>query len=379
MIQDKDTTVLYLSDRLKKNYPSFYNHFSSVLDENNVPFFLLEGTNDIWCRDYMPIQVDYDKYIQFDYHPSYLRGKYEHTISDVTKLSKQVRINPIKSHIKLDGGNVIKTSDKVIVTDKIFKENPDFSKKELIDKLEKLFEAKLYIIPALPYDALGHADGIVRFFDDNTVLVNNFTHSKESLSFQKKLYGTLGTYGFNIVQIPYYPDYKKTKTGLYSAKGVYINYLELIDKIFLPFFGNESEDMEAMEVFERLFGKRIIPINSIEIAKEGGVLNCISWNILQQVTMEKNFPVSEPNFEELKEYVFDKVPFRLFNDEFNLINDSMSIVWSSTTGKLMGDGDIKKEVCLILETLNGYRFIPQYIVDGVVDEILNYMHSIGQW
>ena len=51
---------------------------------NGVPIEVIPGTADIWCRDYMPIQLDQDRFCQFVYAPDYLRG-YEHLITPPEK------------------------------------------------------------------------------------------------------------------------------------------------------------------------------------------------------------------------------------------------------------------------------------------------------
>ena len=50
----------------------------------------------------------------------------------------------------------------------------------MIDSLTELFEVdKIIFIPTDEDDIFGHADGMVRFIDDDTVLINNY--SKEWL------------------------------------------------------------------------------------------------------------------------------------------------------------------------------------------------------
>ena len=49
--------------------------------------------------------------------------------------------------------------------------------------------------------------------------------------------------------------------------------------IILPTFKSQNDD-KAYKVIEEVFkGQTIETIESSEIAREGGVLNCISWNI----------------------------------------------------------------------------------------------------
>jgi len=76
------------------------------------------------------------------------------------------------------------------MTDKVFIENPAIQQKDLIKKLEKIFETdKIVFVPRHPLDFTGHADGIVRFLDDSTVLINAVSAqaNKKEKEFQMQL------------------------------------------------------------------------------------------------------------------------------------------------------------------------------------------------
>lgn len=53
----------------------YIDNTNPVLHKSNVKYAFLKGTKDIWCRDYMPVQTESGKFIQFKYNPSYLKGK----------------------------------------------------------------------------------------------------------------------------------------------------------------------------------------------------------------------------------------------------------------------------------------------------------------
>lgn len=113
----------------------------------------------------------------------------------------------------------------------------------------------------------GHADGMVRFVDENTAVTNA---PLSSFGFETKVKKSLQNYGFNVIDFPYF--YSKGD----SAVGCYLNYLETEKSIFLPVFGVDT-DNEAIKLAKNIFDKTIIPVNINEIAKYGGMLNCISW------------------------------------------------------------------------------------------------------
>ena len=275
MIQDSQTNFLYLADTLPLKHPVFYDRLETILKECQVECRLLPNTKDVWAVDYMPVQVSDNQFVQFKYTPDYLKPAMWHkTITDVDEVCNAIKIKPVKSNIILDGGNISKSRRTVIMCDKVFRENPVLKEKELIKALHSVFEVdKIFFVPQDMNDFTGHADGMVRFLNEHTVLINDY--SGESPEFQSAFRMSLHNAGLEYIEIPYCPDLN-TKD---SAKGLYLNYLEMNKVILLPVFGIK-EDEAAVKHFEDLFvGYTVRTVESNEIAVQGGVLNCISWNI----------------------------------------------------------------------------------------------------
>ena len=158
---------------------------------------------------------------------------------------------------------------KAVISDRVFSENPDLDENTLLTELEKLLEAEIVIIPSLKIDMTGHADGVVRFVNENTVLGNA---SSYKYGYEQKVKNALNKYGISVLDFPYFDSAGK------SAVGSYLNYLETETHIFLPVFGN-VQDEKAIKCAKEIFNKEIITVNINSIAKEGGVLNCISWEM----------------------------------------------------------------------------------------------------
>jgi agmatine deiminase len=283
MIVDHQTDFLYLADSLPKKYPSFFNEFKEVLDDCDIPFQLLSPTKDVWAVDYMPVQLERNRFVQFIYNPNYLRKeiKWRKTISDVDAICKEINLAPEKTDILLDGGNVVKANGKVIITNKVFIENPAIQPIELIKRLEKIFRTdKIIFVPRHPLDFTGHADGIVRFLNDNTVLINALseTASKREKEFGLDLRLALHNGSLDYIEIPTNTSANKNND---QANGEYLNYLQLKNVVIVPVFGLPEDEL-AVRMFEQIFkGSQVVTVNASEIANEGGVLNCISWNILK--------------------------------------------------------------------------------------------------
>jgi len=278
LITDSQTNFLYLADTLPKKYSGFYNRFENVLNECNITFSFLPQTKDVWAVDYMPIQTGLNKFIRFVYNPSYLQTKkYLKTISDVDAICAEIGIETLKTNIIIDGGNVTRTTNKIIMTDRVLVDNPTYERKQLIKELHELFQVdKLYFVPEQPGDFTGHSDGMVRFIDEQTVIINDYKQEKKEFyrAFEIAIHNT----GLDYMKIPYNVYGNKSND---QANGDYINYLQMENTVIVPTFGIEEDD-EAIKQFETLFaGQTIATIDSNEIANDGGILNCITWNILK--------------------------------------------------------------------------------------------------
>ncbi|MDO4949348.1 MAG: agmatine deiminase family protein [Bacteroidales bacterium] len=276
--------TVYVSSILKEKFPHAAEELFSVLRKHKVTVKELNNTKDIWCRDYMPVQNSMGELIQFKYNPSYLRGKteWEESRSDVREVCSSNGITPIFSNLNIDGGNVILCEDKAVLTDRIFLENPGYDKNRLISELEGLLKAKVIIIPAIKTDVTGHADGMVRFVDKDTLLGNDL--NVEYKYIRDGINKACSENGLNYINVPFF-EQKSNKNHPMNAIGIYVNYLEVDNLIVLPKFNVDgNRDEETIGLFKKIFPNRIIEtIDYNEVALEGGLLNCSTWTIHEQI------------------------------------------------------------------------------------------------
>lgn len=270
---------VYMSELLKEKYPKTCDRLIQILKRHNIKYDFIKGTKDIWCRDYMPIQTESGKFIQFKYDPSYLKGKKEdeETRSDVQEVCKVNNINAQFSDINLDGGNVLICDGRAIISDRVYTENPGYNEDALKEELSRLLECEIIIIPAQKSDMTGHADGMVRFVNKDTILGNNL--DAEYKYWREGMQKVIEKYGLKYINMPFFEP-KDPKHPL-SAVGVYVNYLEVNSLIVLPVF-RRDEDKQAIDIIKDVFPDRIIEtIDYNDVAFEGGLLNCTTWVVRQ--------------------------------------------------------------------------------------------------
>ena len=279
MITHFETNKVYLAKGLSSvRYRDIARHLANILDSEEIVWEQLPQTISpfhIWARDYMPVQVNKEKYIQFKYQPYYLRKNPEYK-PDTPVILSELDIQVIDSNIVLDGGNVISCGNKVILTDKIIKENPHYERNMLIDTLSMLLEAEVVLIPQDIYEEYGHSDGMVRYVGDGHVLLNNYCDFDKTL--RKRLLSALKPH-FNISELHY---------GSYTDKSwAYINFLHIGQHIFIPIMKDKLAEKACNQIAEIFSECRCYPVWSCEsIVDDGGALNCITWNILADLPID---------------------------------------------------------------------------------------------
>ena len=273
MIANFETNKVYLAKGMtSEKYIDATRHLLGTLHSHGIQRDFLPHTTSplhIWTRDYMPVQVSNNKFVRFKYNPDYLEDYPEYkpdTSAILSALGKQV----IDSDIIIDGGNVISCGDKVIMTNKIFRENPKYDHDILIDRLSQLLEAEIVLIPEDYYDEYGHADGMVRYMGEGRVLLNNYCDFDKAL--RKRILAALSPH-FDITELHY-----GTHTDMSWA---YLNFLHVGQHIFIPMIGDKLGEIAFRQIADAFPQCECHPIYHYEnIVREGGALNCSTWNIL---------------------------------------------------------------------------------------------------
>lgn len=278
MIPDKSTNKIFFSEKLKSSFPETYKQIKEELNSFDIEPIFLPNTKDIWARDFMPIQVSENRFIEYRYDPDYLQAKkYRKLKSYPDIICESIGLKTIKTDLIIDGGNVIKSADCVILTDKVLEENKDFyTKEKLVAKLKELFEIeKIILIPWEKEEYYGHADGMIRFINEKSVLVQKYFDEYDE-KFKNQFFGELKKNGISWEKMEFNVPNEDERNW------AYLNFLQTKDIILIPAFGIDEDD-QALEQIKKYYPEysngRIRKINMSEVIKEGGALNCLSWTI----------------------------------------------------------------------------------------------------
>ncbi|MFN4260908.1 MAG: agmatine deiminase family protein [Gemmataceae bacterium] len=274
MIPESEVNCVYLAAMLEGRHPEVFKGLRETLTAYGVEVRYLADVRDVWIRDYAPIQVTARALVKFRYTPDYLSG-HEHLITgeDVVEAFRDLgRCH--RSEIILDGGNVVGCRGKAILTDKVYKENPGWDRPQLRRQLWELLQVdQLLIIPKEPYEPIGHADGMVRFLDEQTVLVNDY--STVDPSFHDRLTRVLRQHRLQIETVPYFLE-GQSRAGIPSAVGNFVNFLQTERVIVVPVYGTGHDEVALRKLESHFPSLPIVTLGCTDLARDGGVLNCVS-------------------------------------------------------------------------------------------------------
>lgn len=253
-----------------------------------VRLFESNNVQTIWIRDWAPIATAEQKSYKAKFFPQYYSEK-EESDADIdhqvgVDLAKDLqfevsRLSWGEHDLYLDGGNFIHNGNGVgITTNRVIGDNENLS----IEQIKSVFQEqlgiqKLIILPVEPGDDTGHIDGMVRFLDENTVVVGDYpTDYEEGKAFLDRIAARLCEEHFNVVRVMNQMPEEQKNERVASAYGNYVNFLRVGNHLFLPQYGSEYDE-QAKNTLDNYY--HVIPLNHEvdKLARLGGVLNCITW------------------------------------------------------------------------------------------------------
>ena len=281
MITDNLTNIVYFSDLLPEKCPILNMHITNELQKRGIAYGYLTGTKDIWCRDFMPIQIERNHFILYKYTPDYLQDKIGLRIQTYPEEVFQTEDSLLQSiwrkcsaiDLIIDGGNVVKCGDTVVMTDKVFVENKDKSHNEVKQMLQDAFQSKILFLPfdrKIDEYGLGHSDGIVHYVGNGKILLTNY---EDFSTYYYRRYRKALDAHFEVIPLRYKVKRKHARSW------AYINYLQVGSLVLVPQLGLEDDKQALEQISNALPECEVVGLPTLEAVRRGGALNCISWNI----------------------------------------------------------------------------------------------------
>jgi agmatine/peptidylarginine deiminase len=304
-----------------QNLTGFFHRLLRTLDGLSVPVCLLvpslsdlakmrdshpslvveyvPGLSDVWLKDSAPWLLDNGSRClwQPEYDPPYLSS--EPAIRSIRPVLEsffrrrlaEFKCTGIRTQLdwKWEGGNAtFNGAGVVIATDAVLEQNRGTGMTLETVCLE--LGARPVIIPAEPGDVLSHADGTVRFWSRDELLVSDLRsvpgitgiarrRAEQYLDRLMHILTSSGFRGANIHLVPCGPYAEQAGLdGIPSARGCYINYLRTRDIILVPRFGDKKQDRKTLDFFHSIQppGVKVASIDCRLLSDFGGGLNCLA-------------------------------------------------------------------------------------------------------
>ncbi|MDE6857628.1 MAG: agmatine deiminase family protein, partial [Alistipes sp.] len=189
-------------------------------------------------------------------------------ITDSREVCRRLRLDAKYSDIVIDGGNEVKAGSRIIMTEKVFAENPGYERSSLVRELERLFECELLFLPWDRAEKYGHSDGIVKAVSDDTVLMTNYADFDADMA--REIKRCLSA-SFHVEELRY--DCRKKD----SRSWAYINFLTVGNLIVLPLLGSEYDEPAFAQIETCYPNCTIVQLDVSRAIAAGGGLNCITW------------------------------------------------------------------------------------------------------
>jgi len=147
---------------------------------------------------------------------------------------------------------------------------------------------------------------------------------------------------------------------------------KMLDDILDEFLNQEEPTAESVErVIESLSQV------AVQILSQPVLPHPKEWHQRQADTNEDNHIDPTDVVSEMRAYVMKNILIPLAEEEFTQIEQGFRLIWNAATGKMIGDGYIKRWVSQYLVSIE-FQIDPRK-VKKVVDLILEYMEEIGRW
>jgi len=253
--------------------------------------------DDVWCRDHGPLFVKHRETGELavtNWGFNGWGGKFgPYGLDDEipVRIAETFDLPRFDAGIILEGGSIEQNSlGQVLTTEAVLlnpNRNPDLSRAEIEARLRDYLgvEEIFWLASGIEGDDTdGHIDDIARFVDDRTIVLSRerdganpnhrvLAENRERLGDFRLPDGSRP----EIVEIDLPEACRAPGWRLPVLPASYVNFLILNDAVLVPVFGQKKRDTAATGLLGELFpGRDIVPVDAIEIVREGGAIHCVS-------------------------------------------------------------------------------------------------------
>lgn len=248
---------------------------------------VLSDCKDIWCRDFMPIQMD-DGFRQFIYAPEYLVDDPQYwPLIAIPGASYPDWLLPMTTAVPLvlDGGSVVGNREVAFVSERAIAYNPNWNEPDLLHDLKSALNVqRVEWLPEMPHEPTGHLDGTVRVVSDTLAIVGQAPADKDPTiaAHLDGIADRVTACGFKVRRLVDV-SHKAPKRPEDNCCGVYANFLQLGPRrLLVPAYGLDEDELAQRQLSDAGFEVLPIPASAfmdpVRPLAAGGSINCVTWN-----------------------------------------------------------------------------------------------------
>ncbi len=270
-IREAGDDVLILSNN------DLYDYYAEQLGKEAV---LRAPLSDIWMRDFTVLNTAAP--VMFRYSAAGQGGNQidaDEVQEEFAALLEEAGMTVPETGLINDGGNFVDDYAGNVVLSRKFLRDNDLTEQQARADITALTDARnIAFIEADEQGGLEHADGVVSFIEENTLVINSYP---EDPAYARQLKADLrhGLPDVKIIDIATAYDGSRIHDARFgSACGLYTNALVTPKRIYLPQFGT-PEDKIALEQVRAATTKTVIPVQSRGVCHMGGGVRCMSLQL----------------------------------------------------------------------------------------------------
>ncbi|MEM9570683.1 MAG: agmatine deiminase family protein [Pseudomonadota bacterium] len=255
--------------------------YDAYVDELGADKVLNVEMLDIWMRDFSPLNAINP--IMFRYTAAGQGGRRkgqsdaDYVQEGLADFIEAAAGEFRESDLLNDGGNFVDDYAGNAVLSRKFLRDNKLSEAEARNRVKQATGVKhVAFIEADEQGGLEHADGVVAFIGENTLVINAYPEDPDyAADLKADLEAGLPGVVLHEIVTPY--DGSQIYDERFgSACGLYTNMLVTPSRIYLPQFGI-PEDAEALASIRSWTDRDVVPVQSSQVCKMGGGVRCMSW------------------------------------------------------------------------------------------------------
>ena len=261
------------AEKIYPGYHQFFNEFYPKLKGYHKVEIL--DLPDIWVRDFLPVQnIKTGQLHQMFFDPRY--ANYTPQFTALIRHAVHNYFPQVKPcDLRIDGGNMILNpkQDTVFCFEKqtIFRKSKPEEKQKAEQELKTALGVdKVVWVPREIGDKICHIDGFMQFLGSK-LCISNEVHLSGCDLWQKREHILKPVININTtISLPC-----AAANNYLSAKGIYVNFLETANAVFLPQY-NIFRDDEVFDAIKSYTEKPVVKVDCSKIAEYGGAVHCLT-------------------------------------------------------------------------------------------------------